>query len=572
MKSERRKFWKVLIFGSFLGIVVLLSVGLASAMFYVSLEDSIQAIGDYNELQDVPFIHLQNFWDMNELPQDQMQILPDEMKEIRCRRKFNILPMQEIGTMYEFTNLSSNNFWSPYAGSDTQYSQSRGVNYAITDFGNLQNEQVEYYQNVGDAKKRIIPQLKFFSSEKEEVRGNRESSISQTQGNDLDRKLDISGNYSTLWHESLYNATYGAMIPDIDGNGDFDVLALTYHYDHATDIQTGKVIVWKGNNRADRYEESVNGNTCSIDAYVLGLESGQEGEGDLDGDGLYDLFIEKNQYNSSTGLETANLIAMKGTDGTHLWDESITGAECIIYPIFMTDIDSDDLDDVIIYEQRFNKSTEIQTINLIAKKGKDGTHLWEQNVIGSDQISYGIWDDLDGDGVFDVIVDVYFYNESTDTKTEKLIILNGKDGTHLWEQSVTGSGGGEYWSCGILFYDVGDLNGDALTDLGVSEFEYNGSKDIRTAKVMAKKGVDGTTLWEQSLAETGQFNCDIEMWWRKGDLDGDSLNDLILIQSKLNESLWPYEEKIDLIAKKGMDGTTLWELSITGRSWGEDIP
>jgi hypothetical protein len=63
------------------------------------------------------------------------------------------------------------------------------------------------------------------------------------------------------------------------------------------------------------------------------------------------------------------------------------------------------LDDVIVYEGVYNESTDTETIKVIAKRGYDGTHLFEAQ--SDELIGIATWSggyDLDGDGQNDLLL------------------------------------------------------------------------------------------------------------------------------------------------------------------------
>ncbi|MCW3130751.1 MAG: hypothetical protein N2V75_11735, partial [Methanophagales archaeon] len=76
-------------------------------------------------------------------------------------------------------------------------------------------------------------------------------------------------------------------------------------------------------------------------------------------------------------------------------------------------------------------------------------------------------------------------------------------------------------SCVILGHPAGDLDGDGLDDVLVMQIKYDAITDTETGKVIAKRGLDGKHLWEESINMTNG-GCGIH-GRPAGDLDGDGL-------------------------------------------------
>ena len=233
---------------------------------------------------------------------------------------------------------------------------------------------------------------------------------------------------------------------------------------------------------------------------------------DLDGDGLPDVLVRTSVGPSDN--QTYTVIAKKGSDGTHLWEESVTGYYAYIEAQVVGDLDGDSLPDVLV--RSWVGPSDNQTQTVIAKKGSDGSHLWEEPISGDNAyIEAQVVGDLDGDGLPDVLV--YSYVGPEDNSTATVIAKRGSDGTHLWEEPISG----DY--AYIYAEVVGDLDGDSLPDVLVDS--YVGPEDNSTATVIAKRGSDGTHLWGESIS-----GYEASIWAEEvvGDLDSDTLPDVLV--------------------------------------------
>ena len=193
--------------------------------------------------------------------------------------------------------------------------------------------------------------------------------------------LNITGNYSILWQEPLEaDETSGAAgaypVPDMDGDGKPDVLVRTTKYYSSTNIRTAKVTAKKGTDGTHLWEESVSA-TGEYSCDILSFQAG-----DLDGDGLGDVILLQYERDAATFVTTWKVTAKKGKDGTHLWEESISGIASYMGAGPATDLDGDGLDDVTIWHWKTDIPAGTTTAKVIAKRGKDGTHLWEESISG----------------------------------------------------------------------------------------------------------------------------------------------------------------------------------------------
>jgi methionine salvage enolase-phosphatase E1 len=373
-----------------------------------------------------------------------------------------------------------------------------------------------------------------------------------------------------LWDESVsasngYCGIWAMPDGDLDGDGLDDVLVNIYIYNDTTRTETGQVIAKRGYDGEHLWDESVSVSNgyCRIDGYPAG---------DLDGDGLDDVLVNIYTYNDTTDTATGQVIAKRGYDGEHLWDESVSVSNgyCEIWAMPDGDLDGDGLDDVLVNIHTYDDTTRTETGQVIAKRGYDGEHLWDESVSASNGYCE-IWampdGDLDGDGLDDVLVNIRTYDDTTDTATGQVIAKRGYDGEHLWDESVSASNG----YCWIDGYPTGDLDGDGLDDVLVNIHAYDDTTRTATGQVIAKRGYDGEHLWDESV-KVSNGHCDI---WAMpdGDLDGDDLDDVLVNIRTYDDTTDTATGQV--IAKRGINGEHLWEESVkasNGFCWIDGYP
>ena len=362
----------------------------------------------------------------------------------------------------------------------------------------------------------------------------------------------FTGNVTQLWNESHEGANWVYACPagDFDGDEKDDVLVFTRKYDDTTGTETATVIAKRGYDGEHLWAESVSGTESSISADPVG---------DLDGDGKEDVLVLMSEYNATTNTTIEKVIAKNGDDGMHLWEESISCEvrnDCEIDAFSAGDLDGDGKEDVFVemstsgFDEDISASTTTATV--IAKRGYDGMHLWNESVNGTGWIIYisaSPAGDLDGDGKEDVLVN------AANTTTATVIAKRGYDGMHLWGESMNRTGGVMPFisSTSISASPAGDLDGDGKEDVLVK------AANTTTKTVIAKRGDDGTHLWEESVNRTGEVNIFASP---AGDLDGDGKEDMLIDAREYDEATNSTTETV--IAKKGENGAYLWEESVTG--------
>jgi len=150
----------------------------------------------------------------------------------------------------------------------------------------------------------------------------------------------------------------------------------------------------------------------------------------------------------------------------------------------MSDMNGDGKADVLVMTYEGYWWGKMTNVTLIAKDGTNGYHLWEEPILGDDLYvnAYAV-PDLNGDGKPDVLVSTFEYNESADHTISTVIAKIGKNGTHLWEESIsstrtaTGTGGVTFesdagWFCeGVTAMNASELPPEAAP-LPPLEFPY----------------------------------------------------------------------------------------------------
>lgn len=440
----------------------------------------------------------------------------------------------------------------------------------------------------------------------------------------------FTGNVTPLWKESHNGANWTSAfsVSDLDGDKKDDVLVLMCKYNEATNTATATVIAKQGCNGTHLWEESATVTGSFIEAHPAG---------DLDGDGTEDVLVLLEKYDANMDTTMATVIAKKGDDGTHIWEESVTGTESFISACPAGDLNGDGKEDVLVHTCicEFNTTQDepimdqdmqdmlnmtLDELNMtmdefdmpttplipsfisatvIAKRGYDGHNLWNESAAGTVRTSISAYaaGDLDDDGWDDVLVEksiseseIEWYKEITgdnvsvgygvitgvakinasdtgvfvETSTTGAVIAKrGYDGSQLWGESANGTG-----ISSISGHLVGDLDGDGHNDVLVQtitkEFDPATFTAIRNITLIAKRGNNGTHLWEESVTDSGWTN--LLYGNSAGDLDGDGKEDVLvqMVTDEFDPATNMSATIVSVIAKRGEDGMQFWNESVHG--------
>lgn len=206
-----------------------------------------------------------------------------------------------------------------------------------------------------------------------------------------------------------------------------------------------------------------------------------------------------------------------------------------------SDLNGDGIEDILVEAGNWEHNADI----LCLLSGKDGLKLWEKTFDSSVHGYCYAFNDLTGDGIYDFAVSCY----NSDNNVGELFIIRGSDGYVEWNNSFIGDRG---------YPDTySDFDGDGLNDIGMGlhVFEIgNIENDFKnkTREFFVLKGTDGSVIWSKL------FSYEVRRIRYLSDLNGDGKSD-ILFSNSTEIGKNRYLE--DVIAISGVDGSEIWKSS-----------
>jgi hypothetical protein len=310
------------------------------------------------------------------------------------------------------------------------------------------------------------------------------------------------------------------------------------------------------------------------DTFQLGFA--EASAGDVDGDGVGDLILGAPLGVNEAPLSTyaaghfANSQArgqvrlVSGATGADLrtWSALFSGSLFGYAVAGPGDLDGDGVPDVVIGAPRFG-FTNLESAGRVAVvSGQTGQLLWER--VGQTPgagwgSSLSSIDDLDGDGVRDLVVGARFWNATATSPAGSAYVFSGATGSTI--HTVTGVFANDQFGAAVL--GLGDTSGDGIPDFAVGAPRppccFSGTWQF-PGYVFLFSGADGSLLRSATgMAQGDAFGMSLASL---GDIDGDGLDDLAVGVPHLDPHLAaPTGNPGEVVALSGASFGVLWTRS-----------
>ncbi|MCC6908381.1 MAG: VCBS repeat-containing protein [Phycisphaerales bacterium] len=270
--------------------------------------------------------------------------------------------------------------------------------------------------------------------------------------------------------------------------------------------------------------------------------------GDIDGDGLPDIFVSDPAYANQNGV-VGRWFVFSGADGSMIW--SVTGErpcesfqEYNIVGAFIDDLDGDERAELIVGVPTADSRAGVAYV----LSGRTGDRIFEyagagpEHKFGKDVTGLS---DLNGDRVPEFAI-------ITDAQTPgSVVVYNGATGVPLLQSPAS-----RYPASQVR--DGGDLDGDTISDIVVGTRKIP-SGNAMAGEVFAFSGRTGELLWNNVQADWG-FGFNITTGT---DFTGDNVPDVL-------SRRWPDEKIVVISGASGHIVASHIPPSI-GNKWGSNM-
>ncbi|NPA75412.1 MAG: hypothetical protein GXO25_04965 [Euryarchaeota archaeon] len=307
----------------------------------------------------------------------------------------------------------------------------------------------------------------------------------------------LLGYYNTSSQSITYPATGTAMMAgkfsttirtiDVNGDGNGELFLV----DNNT-----RLICWDIAHNSSVWEHSLVNQSYM---YIASLSTN-----DLNADGIWDLYlIGKNDTGDGhTNVNVSMIDSKNGTLlGMHYYAHAISGFPGMSIVKELSDLDGDGMQDSLVVDGYYTDSSGTYVI-VNATSMKDGSILWSAKISAPlSNNDYSNWStsvkmcgDVNGDGINDVYVKMYYHEPGTGLYDTYLFFLSGRDGAVLWSGSVIGG--------------LQDTHMIAFKSLEVvsswNQFDYNNDGILNEVRIYTENSVYVYAV-TQAVPEFGTF-------------------------------------------------------------------
>jgi hypothetical protein len=280
---------------------------------------------------------------------------------------------------------------------------------------------------------------------------------------------------------------------------------------------------------------------------------------DFNGDTRTDIISVNSTGSSNLMTQNGVIRAISGTDGSFIWriDGNYDFEQLGLTFPTIDDINGDGVRDLFALTSMGSTNGFIRNGFCKAISGVDGSMMWQVFGMSDNEefgSSYARSDDVNFDNLEDIVVGSRGASSMGFFGNGYVQCVSASYGWTMWRTNGTGNDQG----IGANLVMVADLNGDGKRDVIAHNAEGNSAGLYKNGLVMAISGTTGQVLWQADGAiDNARFGGSVD---DLGDINGDGITDLLVVDPDAAAGAWmvfPDAGKASLIS--GADGSVIWE-------------
>jgi hypothetical protein len=360
---------------------------------------------------------------------------------------------------------------------------------------------------------------------------------------------------SAMWNTVGANdyANLGAKlvgVGDLDGDSKTDFLSLAPNADVSIFSNAGRVTALSAVDGSLIWESVGWQDSQNFGALV-------SCPGDLNGDGIDDFVVAEPGASGNNLINCGRVTGVSGTNGVILWQKygASNNAELGRSVIAAGDSNGDGLGDLLLSQPMASTGTLTRNGMIELISGNANISIWTaEGTRDGEMLGAGtkVVDDVDGDGLSDVITGSPEASTSGHYFNGVVTMLSSVDGSQLWQLE----GGDSLARLGEAITFGGDVDGDSLGDvvLRSPSASTNGLYDNGAFTVVS--GGPGTVIWSVDGPSHGSSYGSSYKF--VNDINGDGVPDVLI--GIPGESKFGMAENGAIRALSGLDGLMQWEV------------
>ncbi|MFA5211117.1 MAG: FG-GAP-like repeat-containing protein [Patescibacteria group bacterium] len=337
------------------------------------------------------------------------------------------------------------------------------------------------------------------------------------------------------------NAYFGYKVSsagDVNGDGYDDILVGAWYYDNG-ETNEGKVFLYYGSANGVSTIANWTAEGNQINAY---FGKSISSAGDVNGDGYDDVIISSHKFDVGENIDVGKIFAYYGSASglSEIPDWTLEGNQASAYfgdaISSAGDVNGDGYSDIIIGADYYDVG-ELANAGKVfvyygSASGLSSTTYWSvegnysNEYVGTAISSAG---DVNGDGLSDIIINVYDYIEEE---------ANYFDSIHVYYGSASGLPETPDWfvyenqlntNFGFSISSAGDVNGDGYSDILVGAFRYDNGETDEGRVFVYYGSASGLSVVADWTAESNQASANFgKSISSAGDVNADGYSDILV--------------------------------------------